>query len=140
MVKSFLSSIFHIACRAAGGHFLSIRDAERPAEAGLQPSLGSVRDSSNNAFAKDINETDRHSTPVRFYNQCLKQFSRCHGTNSRLGRSAKRTGTPLSTIEVLFVNGTGSPKFKYVFGSITARDMSACQGSALLSCTLATAK
>ena len=42
-------------CRAVGGQYLSIRYTERLAEAGIEPSVGSVGDSYDNALAETIN-------------------------------------------------------------------------------------
>ena len=42
-------------CRAVGGQYLSIRYTERLAEAGIEPSIGSVGDSYDNALAEMIN-------------------------------------------------------------------------------------
>jgi transposase InsO family protein len=42
-------------CRAAGRQYLSIRYTEHLAEAGIEPSLGSVGDSYDNTFAETIN-------------------------------------------------------------------------------------
>ncbi|KKN49625.1 hypothetical protein LCGC14_0640870 [marine sediment metagenome] len=42
-------------CRAVGGQYLSIRYTERLSEAGIEPSVGSVGDSYDNALAETIN-------------------------------------------------------------------------------------
>lgn len=42
-------------CRAVGGQYLSIRYTERLAEAGIEPSVGSVGDSYDNALAETVN-------------------------------------------------------------------------------------
>jgi len=38
-----------------GSHYVSIKYTERPAEAGIEPSVGSVEDSYDNALAETIN-------------------------------------------------------------------------------------
>jgi putative transposase len=47
---------FAIACRVRGSQYVSIKYSERLAEAGIEPSVGSVGDSYDNALAEAINE------------------------------------------------------------------------------------
>ena len=45
---------FHLKC-ARGSQYLSIKYTERLAQAGIEPSVGSVGDSYDNALAETIN-------------------------------------------------------------------------------------
>jgi putative transposase len=55
---TLFSPIVHcrtMSCRAVGGQYLSIRYTKRLAEAGIEPSVGSIGDSDDNALAETIN-------------------------------------------------------------------------------------
>jgi len=71
-------------CRAVGGQYLSIRYTERLAEAGIEPSVGSVGDFYDNALAETINGL--YKTELVHRQGPLAQHAGSGNGDTRLGR------------------------------------------------------